>query len=94
MPEIVCKGHVNSAGGKALVGDKTFIIEKRPVSPITTAVTGHKKEHPHRPTGSPKTHEGVKSFIVTKKKAVHKGHHDTCNHPRVEGIKSFIIKDK
>ena len=91
MPEVVRKGDKNSAGGRTLKGDKSFIVDGREICPIGTPVSPHKpcpkvKKHCHA-----KTAQGTKSFIITGIKVTVKGHRDTCGHPRVEGSKTFIV---
>lgn len=94
MPKVVRKGDRNSAGGVTLSGDKTLIIDGRPVSPIGTPVSPH-LPCPKIPAHcNARTMQGSKSFIIGNKKVNVVGDVDTCGHARIEGSSTFIIGNR
>lgn len=91
MPKVHREGDRNSAGGKIMRGDKSMIINGRPVAPIGSPVSPHKpcpevKKHCHA-----KTAQGTRSFIVGGKKVTVETNKDTCGHARVGGSPDFIV---
>ena len=88
MPKIVRKNDKNSAGGKALKGDGSFIVNNRPAVRDGAPVSAHPLGPPHQ---SPRTAGGSKSFILSGIKANYVGNTDTAGHPRADGSKDFII---
>jgi len=91
MPKVVRKGDKNSAGGIAMSGDPTFIVDGRPVVVIGTPVSPH-HPCPRVPIHcSAKTARGDKTYIVGNKLINVVGDTDTCGHPRVEGSSTFIV---
>lgn len=91
MPEVVRKGDKNSAGGRTLTGDKSFIVDGRPICPVGTPVSPHKPCPEVKKHCNAKTSQGTKSFILNGIKVNVKGHVDTCGHSRAEGSKTFIV---
>lgn len=91
MPGIVRQGDVNSAGGKALRGDRSLIVDGKPVVTIGTPVSSHapcpkRSSHCHA-----KTTRGSRLFILNGKPVNLIGDPDSCGHPRSTGSKTFII---
>lgn len=84
-------GDRNSAGGIIIQGDRTMIIDGRPVAPIGSPVSPHKPCPEVKKHCNAKTAEGSSSFIVNGKKVTVETNKDTCGHPRVEGSKTFYV---
>lgn len=92
MPKVVREGDKNDAGGKVIKGDKTFLVDGKPVSVIGSPVSAHKPfKKPHKPDGTPKTSEGTKTFMINGKRVNVVGDHDTCKHVRIQGSSTFIV---
>jgi len=91
MPGVVRLGDVNSAGGKALLGDRTLIVDGRPVVTVGTPVS------PHVPCPKVPMHcraltaVGNRNFILNGKPVNVIGNPDTCGHPRVTGSRTFVV---
>jgi uncharacterized Zn-binding protein involved in type VI secretion len=91
MPGIVRLGDVNSAGGKAMVGNRNLIVDNRPVVTIGTPVS------PHAPCPKVPIHcravttTGSRNVIVNNKPVNITGNVDSCGHPRVTGSRTFIV---
>jgi len=89
MARVVRKGDVNSGGGRTLTGDKTFLVDGRPVCPIGTPVSPHERKHYNA-----RTAQGNKTYIINGKKITVVGNIDTCGHRRIEGSRTFILGEK
>ena len=85
---VVRKGDRNSAGARALTGDKTFLVDNRPVCPIWTPVESHQLHTNVR------TAQGNKTWILNNRKITVVGNRDTCGHRRVEGSRTFILGER
>lgn len=84
-------GDRNSAGGKILKGDESFLVNGIPVAPIGSPVSPHKPcpevpSHCHA-----KTSQGSGSFIINGIKVTVETNKDTCGHPRVGGSPDFLV---
>ena len=91
MPRVVRQGDKNSAGGKVIKGNRSFLVDGRPVSVDGSPVSPHKpcpkvKKHCHA-----KTAEGTSRFIVDGIPVNVISNKDTCGHPRVEGSPNFYV---
>lgn len=89
MPQVVREGDKNSAGGRVIKGNSSFIVEGKPVSVDGSPVSPHKPcpeipKHCHA-----KTDMGTKTFYVDGIPVNLLGNLDTCGHPRVEGSPTF-----
>lgn len=89
MVRVVRKGDRNSAGARTLTGDKTFIVDNRPVCPIGTPVEPHQPDH-----NNVRTAQGNKTWVVNNKKITVVGNRDTCGHRRIEGSRTFILGER
>ncbi len=92
MPGIVRQGDVNIAGGAALFGDSSFIVDGRPVVTVGTLVS------PHPPCGKKQPQHciaitliGNQNLIINQKPVNVIGNPDSCGHPRVTGSINFIV---
>jgi uncharacterized Zn-binding protein involved in type VI secretion len=92
MPKVVREGDVNTAGGRAVSGLASFIVDGRKVVPIGTPVTPHKPCPEKKKHCNAKTSEGTNSFIVGGRKINVVGHKDTCGHARATGSSSMIVE--
>lgn len=88
MVRVVRKGDRNNGGGRTLDGDRTFIVENRPVCPIHTPVSAHQKHYHAR------TAQGNKTYIINHKRITIVGNIDTCGHKRIEGARTFILGER
>lgn len=92
MPGIVRMFDMNLFGGKAILGDFTFIVDNRPVVRTGSPVTPHAPCSPRSPLHCAAiTGPGNFSFMVSGLPANSIGNVDTCFHPRATGSMSFII---
>lgn len=91
MLKVVREGDRNSAGGRVIKGDSSFLVDNRPISVDGSPVS------PHRPCPEDSKHchartaNGTATFIINNKPVNVVGNNDTCGHPRVEGSETFII---
>lgn len=91
MPAVVRQFDINAAGGKAMLGDPTFIVDGKPVVRIGSPVSPH-YPCPIVPSHcNAKTMIGKKTYIVGGKPANVVGDIDTCGHPRITGSTTFIV---
>ena len=91
MLGIVRSFDINAAGGAAIVGDTTFIVNNRPVVRTGSPVTAH-APCPKVPTCCKAfTTIGNPKFIVSGIPANTQGNIDSCGHPRITGSSDFII---
>lgn len=91
MPAVVRQGDKNSAGGRVVRGNPSFLVDGRPVSVDGSPVSPHKpcpEDHEHCHA---KTAEGTTKFIVDGIPVNLVGNHDTCGHARVEGSPHFYV---
>lgn len=91
MPKVVREGDKNSAGGRVIKGNSTFLVDHKPISVDGSPVSPHKPcpdvpKHCHA-----KTANGTHSFIINGIPVNVVGDQDTCGHPRVDGSSTFII---
>lgn len=92
MPRTVREGDKNDAGGRVLKGNRTFLVDGKPVSVDGCPVSAHKPyKKPHKPNGAPKTANGTRYFLVDRKPVNTVGDKDTCKHTRVTGSPNFIV---
>lgn len=91
MPKVHRAGDRNSAGGRIISGDKTMIVDGRPVAPIGSPVSPHKPCPKVKKHCKAKTDQGSSSFYVRGKKVTIETNKDTCGHPRVAGSPTFIV---
>ena len=89
MPGVVRKGDVNSAGGKALRGDPSMIVDGKPIVTIGTPVSNHAPKRGKHCNA--KTTGGSQNLIINGKPVNLVGDADTCGHKRVQGSPNFII---
>lgn len=93
MLRVVREGDRNSAGGRVIKGDPTFLVDGRPVSVDGSPVSPH-KPCPEIPIHChAKTANGVKTFIINNIPVNVIGNLDTCGHPRIEGSDKFVVKE-
>lgn len=91
MPGVVRQGDVNSAGGRALIGNRNLIVDGKPIVTVGTPVS------PHFPCPRVKIHcravttTGTRSLIVNGKPVNVIGNRDSCGHARVTGSRTFIV---
>jgi uncharacterized Zn-binding protein involved in type VI secretion len=93
MPGIVREGDVNSAGGKAMKGDKTLIVDGKPTVVIGTPVSRHAPCRRGNKHCNAKTTKGSKFFVLNGKPVNLIGDPDSCGHPRKTGSKTFIVSE-
>lgn len=91
MPKVHRVGDRNSAGGRIMQGDKSMIIDGRPVAPIGSPVSPHKPCPKVKKHCNAKTAEGSNSFLVNGKKVTIETNRDTCGHVRIAGSPTFIV---
>lgn len=91
MPKVHRVGDRNSAGGRIISGDRSMIIDGRPVAPIGSPVSPHKPCPKVKKHCKAKTAEGSSSFYVRGKKVTIETNKDTCGHARVAGSPTFIV---
>jgi len=92
MPRVVREGDANSAGGKVLKGNPSFIVDGKPVSVDGSPVSAHRPfKKPHKPDGTPKTANGTQKFVVDGIPVNVIGDKDTCGHPRQDGSPNFYV---
>ena len=88
MSGVVRKGDANSAGGKAISGVASVLVNNRPIVVNGTDVTSHPDNTP--PHTSAKTANGLSNVIANNKPVNIKGNNDTCAHPRSEASGDVI----
>jgi uncharacterized Zn-binding protein involved in type VI secretion len=86
MPGVQRMGDANSAGGVITSGDKTVLVNKRPIATIGLSVSAHPPcpivpKHCNAKT----TIAIVRSVRVNKLPIISTGDNDTCSHMRVGG---------
>ncbi len=91
MPRVHRVGDRNSAGGRITKGDKSMIVDGRPVAPIGSPVSPHKPCPKKKKHCRAKTAQGSNSFLVNGKKVTVENNKDTCGHTRVAGSPTFIV---
>lgn len=89
--KLVRKGDRNSAGGIALTGDESFIIDGRPACVVGTPVSPHPPCPDEPGHCNAKTQQGEHTFILGNLKINVVGDVDSCGHARVEGSNTFIV---
>ncbi len=92
MPGVQRMGDANSAGGSIKTGDKSVLVNKRPVAVIGLLVT------PHPPCPKGASHCAAKTSVkiarsvrVNKKPIIVTGDNDTCSHMRVGGSRDVKV---
>ena len=89
--KLVRLGDENSAGGRALDGDRSFIVDGRPVCVVGTPVSPH-APCPDEPAHcNAVTQQGEYTMIIGNIKANVTGDVDSCGHVRTQGSDTFII---
>lgn len=91
MHKVVRLGDMNSAGGRTMSGDSSFIVDGKPVCPVGTPVSPHAPCPLIKSHCNAKTTQGSGSFIVNGIKVTVVGNVDTCGHARVQGSDHFLI---
>jgi len=92
MPGVVRQGDVNVAGGAALFGDFSLIVDNRPVVTVGTLVSKHAPCSPRRKRHCIAiTTTGSRIFTVNGKPVNIIGNPDSCGHVRITGSRTFII---
>ncbi len=92
MPGIVRKGDVNTAGGAALGGELSFIVDGRPVVTVGTLVSPHAPCGPRRRSHCrATTRVGDRNLTINQKPVNVIGNPDSCGHLRATGSRNFIV---
>ena len=86
MPGVQRMGDANAAGGTIKTGDRSVLVNKRPVAVIGLSVTAH-PPCPLSPSHcNAQTSVAIaRSVRVNKKPIILTGDNDTCGHPRGGG---------
>jgi uncharacterized Zn-binding protein involved in type VI secretion len=86
MPGVQRMGDANSAGGVIKTGDRSVLVNKRPVAVIGLSVTAH-PPCPLSPShcNAQTSVKIARSVRVNKKPIISTGDNDTCSHMRVGG---------
>lgn len=79
MPGVVRQGDVNNAGGAALSGVASVLVNGKPVVVDGTPVSGHPRKGLHR---GPQTSGGLGNVLAGGKPVNVQGNPDTCGHSR------------
>ena len=92
MPGVQRKGDANAAGGVIKTGDRSVLVNGRPVATVGLTVT------PHPPCPKGASHCAAKTSVkiarsvrVNKKPIISAGDNDTCGHMRVGGSRDVKV---
>lgn len=91
MPQVVRVGDANAAGGIALRGIASVIVNGRPISVVGDPVT------PHPPCPKPAIHcsatttTGSSTVIAGGIRVQYVGCVDTCGHARAQGSPNTVV---
>ena len=92
MPGVQRMGDANAAGGIIKTGDKSVLINKRPVAVIGLTVT------PHPPCPKGASHCAAKTSVkiarsvrANNKPVIVSGDNDTCGHMRSRGSRDVNV---